>query len=558
MSLAKQVRRAREELGVTQTDMVGRLRDAGVAISRGHYANLERGAYDFTEDQITALERVLSVSLSDPDASTAPSGAPAPIVPRALTDDYVDEVVRAGRKLNEYLAEPDLGWTPESLRDQARLPRDDDPPAEVLEDSYQVERRFLGLLLAGAERPAGSQPILLLGFSGASMRYGRRIGLSKEARRAVRHALMQRQRCIHVVRTNEDDRDIRASLWVDGERREDAARFVQVVGQLLRTPGYEPFAAPARQVGTIDAAVVVPGVGAIQFYGGATSGRFEAALFLREPNTVQAVADHIRQLMVVSKPMANRRLERGPGEFLTPALDDDELMWAADVTELTEVPCPRAYAYLFFPTELWPPSVYQRRLEARRRACEDPETKGDRRWQVLRERQEVRNESLCEQLAKGVPCRVILPSSTLARFARDGRWAWATEAHTWMTWAPDERVDVLRSVIGLLDKYPNLEIATAGARWRRQLESVRWAVHDVPSGALATVRVVNRGEHACPESRVEMEIRQPEIVHALAAHFGDLWRNTWDVETDRRSVRAELEKALEQAREADAASVGAG
>jgi hypothetical protein len=242
---------------------------------------------------------------------------------------------------------------------------------------------------------------------------------------------------------------------------------------------------------------------------------------------------------------------RAPGQLTTPELHDDELLWAEYVTELTEVPCARSYAYLFFPTELWPADLYVRRLEQRRRECDDPETKADRRWQVLCEWQEAQHENLCEQLRHGFPCRVVLPASTLLQFAEAGRWAWATaDTYPWMAWSHDERITMLESIIKLLDDHPNLEIGLAGgARWRRQLESVRWAVHDGPGDGVATVRVLDQSEGGSPVATVDMEIRQPEIVQAFAAHYGDLWHNSWDITTHRASVRGQLEKALEQAKE---------
>ncbi|MDY7106357.1 MAG: helix-turn-helix transcriptional regulator [Actinomycetota bacterium] len=538
------MREARERLGLTQTEVVGRLRDEGLAISRGHYSNLERGTYEFTDEQRQVLHRVLAVPFEVP-APAAVGVVGARIEPVALTDDYPDDVVRAGRKLNEYLAEADLAWTPESLDDFAGRP-DEPPVTEVLTDPEAVQRRLVRLLLDGADRPDG-EPILMLGFAGVSLRSGERIGLSKEVRRAIHHALSRGRRCTHVVRTTEDDRNDLRALQSDGERREDAAKFVQVVGQLLRMPNYEAYAVPARKVGTTDAAIVVPGIGAVQFYGGATSGQFEAALFLRDPRTVEVVADHVHQLVKVSKPITHRRIERRSPHLVGPEIDDDELLWEEDVTELAETPCARSFAYLFFPTELWPPEVYADRLDARREASDGAAAGRDRRWRILRDWQAARHESMFEQLELGFPLRVVLPTSTLHSFARTGRWSGPADEDEWMTWPESQRIALLEGIEELFATFPNFEIGLAGARWRRALESVRWAVHDDPAGGVVTVRVTHRGDIGEPEvSRVDMQIRRPEIVQAFAAHFGDLWNHTWDVRTDRRTVRSELGQELDR------------
>lgn len=542
-SAAEWIQAARKEAGLTQEEVVQRLRTVGLAISRGHFASLEHGR-GLKPDHVVALDHLFHAGGALIAVAESEWG-------QSISSSRLEAWARLGEGIHQDWVE--LAESVSSDRRSARSPDREvfgaGSPAgigelqewwsgvqdgDVVETPERIEAAVFYLLTLARDepRPELRHPIQFCGPFEGFRKAGRKAGLPHLVREAVRMAMEKGWECRHYIPMHPED--------------VESTTLVYVASPLIACRRFHAMTVDLSRASVVENLLVIPGYATVQFFATGNARRIDAAVIHKRPETRRVIEERVKQIASVSEGFDVTRFERRhDAEVTSNEVEFQRLLRGVDAKGGNCFVLAGDFPSSSIPPEAYAAGIRARRTAARRRGVLQSEDV----WADMAKLQEGRTELLAEQLEHGLRHQIIITDEALKLSTSVERTP--DDDYTKVYLPKTSLIAHLKHVRNLMNEYPDVfEVGIANPDLAARIMRCKWQVRDRGTGGTLVVHT----DHTPQESRllpsehqrsaqVDLKIESDAAVKAFTAFFREVWSTK--TETDPDTVKGRIERAID-------------
>lgn len=536
----------RKAANLTQQEAVRRLDRLGLAISRGHYASLERGR-GLKADHVVAFDHVFGaggelISVAEEEWGYRLSSSFLGLWARlgeGIHEDWVElaetsEGSRAGDPLPGDADEPSA-LNPASLSSAAfeRLEEwlDSVQDGEVFEGRERMERAAFYLLSLSTKDPHPElrPPIEFSGAFEGFRKSGRRAGLPRSIRNAVRAAMEKGRECRHYIPAHPDD--------------PDSTTLVYVASPLIACPNFSARIVDVTRVPVVENLLVVPGRATMQFFATNSTSSIDAAVIYKRADARRVIEERVGQIASGSEAFRVQRYERRREIEVT----ENELEFQGLLTGVAAIDGSCNVLAGEFPSATIPVKAYAAGIANRKKVAQSATSPV---WERMKDLHQQRVSFLRTQLKAGHRHRVIIAPDALK--PPSDQTLRPEDDYTKVYLPLKAHRKHLENVLSLLDDHEGIfEVGIADEELSSRIPRCKWEVRDHGASGVLIVHTDYTpplqsllGRSAGEIVQVDLKIEAPAVIRAFSAFFRGMWSAR--TQTDPGVVRDRLTEAISE------------